>query len=198
MNLTIRNMKKKSLLYMVLLTLLFCVGGCKGKSEDLSCRLWVYSSSSKVYQIRFNGKDSIETKCGSMEFNNYESIRGYDGRNSELNSVYVVKKCKLPDKQADQMINLLKRLDLKAVSDTLEKGVNDVWFFALYLPRQTICHELVKTKNEDLNLLLKMLVDNSPYYVNMEERIWQGQEYEDYLIKEYGKHKLVLPKCAYE
>lgn len=191
-------MKKKCLLYMVLLTLLFCVEGCGDKTEDLSCRLWVYSSSSKVYQIRFNGKDSIETKCGSMEFNNYESIRGYEGRNSELDSVFVVKKCKLPDKQVDQMINLLQIINFKAVSDTLRKGVNDVWFFALYLPKQTICHELMETQDEDLNRLLEMLIDNSPYYVNMEDRIWQGQEYEDYLIKEFGKHKLVLPKSAYE
>lgn len=194
-------MKKKYLLYMVLLTLLFCVEGCREKSEELSCKLLVYSSSSRTYQIRFNGMDSIETKVGLMQSSVYGyMLRGYPsvGRNGVFDSVYVIKKCKLPNEKTDEIINLLKKINSKTVTDTLERGVNDVFNFALYLPKQTVAFELVKTKDEDVNRLLKMLIDNSPYYVNMEANIWQGQEYEDYLIKEFGKHKLVLPKSAYE
>lgn len=194
-------MKKKYLLYMVLLTLLFCVEGCREKSEELSCKLLVYSSSSRTYQIRFNGMDSIETKVGLMQSSVYGyMLRGYPsvGRNGVFDSVYVIKKCKLPNEKADEIINLLKKINSKTVTDTLERGVNDVFNFALYLPKQTIAFELVKTKDEAVNRLLEMLIDNSPYYVNMEANIWQGQEYEDYLIKEFGKHKLVLSKSAYE
>jgi len=194
-------MKKKYLLYMVLLTLLFCVEGCREKSEELSCKLLVYSSSSRTYQIRFNGMDSIETKVGLMQSSVYGyMLRGYPsvGRNGVFDSVYVIKKCKLPNEKTDEIINLLKKINSKTVTDTLERGVNDVFNFALYLPKQTVAFELVKTKDEDVNRLLKMLIDNSPYYVNMEANIWQGQEYEDYLIKEFGKRKLVLPKSAYE
>lgn len=194
-------MKKKYLLYMVLLTLLFCVEGCREKSEELSCKLLVYSSSSRTYQIRFNGMDSIETTVGLMQSSVYGyMLRGYPsvGWNGVFDSVYVIKKCKLPNEKADEIINLLKKINSKTVTDTLERGVNDVFNFALYLPKQTIAFELVKTKDEAVNRLLEMLIDNSPYYVNMEANIWQGQEYEDYLIKEFGKHKLVLPKSAYE
>jgi len=194
-------MKKKCLLYLVLLTLLFCVEGCREKSEELSCKLLVYSSSSRTYQIRFNGMDSIETKVGLMQSSVYGyMLRGYPsvGRNGVFDSVYVIKKCKLPNEKTDEIINLLKKINSKTVTDTLERGVNDVFNFALYLPKQTVAFELVKTKDEDVNRLLKMLIDNSPYYVNMEANIWQGQEYEDYLIKEFGKRKLVLPKSAYE
>lgn len=194
-------MKKKYLLYMVLLTLLFCIEGCREKSEELSCKLLVYSSSSRTYQIRFNGMDSIETKVGLMQSSVYGyMLRGYPsvGRNSVFDSVYVIKKCKLSNEKADEIINLLKKINSKTVTDTLERGVNDVFNFALYLPKQTIAFELVKTKDEAVNRLLEMLIDNSPYYVNMEANIWQGQEYEDYLIKEFGKHKLFLPKSAYE
>ena len=194
-------MKKKYLLYMVLLTLSFCVEGCREKSEELSCKLLVYSSSSRTYQIRFNGMDSIETKVGLMQSSVYGyMLRGYPsvGSNGVFDSVYVIKKCKLPNEKADEIINLLKKINSKTVTDTLERGVNDVFNFALYLPKQTIAFELVKTKDEAVNRLLEMLIDNSPYYVNMEANIWQGQEYEDYLIKEFGKHKLVLPKSAYE
>ena len=186
---------------MVLLTLLFCVEGCREKSEELSCKLLVYSSSSRTYQIRFNGMDSIETTVGLMQSSVYGyMLRGYPsvGRNGVFDSVYVIKKCKLPNEKADEIINLLKKKNSKTVTDTLERGVNDVFNFALYLPKQTIAFELVKTKDEAVNRLLEMLIDNSPYYVNMEANIWQGQEYEDYLIKEFGKHKLVLPKSAYE
>lgn len=194
-------MKKKYLLYMVLLTLLFCIEGCREKSEELSCKLLVYSSSSRTYQIRFNGMDSIETKVGLMQSSVYGyMLRGYPsvGRNSVFDSVYVIKKCKLSNEKADEIINLLKKINSKTVTDTLERGVNDVFNFALYLPKQTIAFELVKTKDEAVNRLLEMLIDNSPYYVNMEANIWQGQEYEDYLIKEFGKHKLFLSKSAYE
>lgn len=194
-------MKKKYLLYMVLLTLLFCIEGCREKSEELSCKLLVYSSSSRTYQIRFNGMDSIETKVGLMQSSVYGyMLRGYPsvGRNSVFDSVYVIKMCKLSNEKADEIINLLKKINSKTVTDTLERGVNDVFNFALYLPKQTIAFELVKTKDEAVNRLLEMLIDNSPYYVNMEANIWQGQEYEDYLIKEFGKHKLFLPKSAYE
>ena len=145
--------------------------------------------------------DSIETKVGLMQSSVYGCmLRGYPsvGRNGVFDSVYVIKKCKLPNEKADEIINLLKKINSKTVTDTLERGVNDVFSFALYLPKQTIAFELVKTKDEAVNRLLEMLIDNSPYYVNMEANIWQGQEYEDYLIKEFGKHKLVLPKSAYE
>ena len=194
-------MKKKCLLYVVLLTLFLCVEGCRDKSEDLSCRLLVYASSSKAYQIRFNGMDSIETKIGLMQSRVYgQMLRGYPsaGRDSVFDSVYVIKKCKLPNSKADKIINLLKIINSNAVSDTLEKGWNDVFYFALYLPKQTIAFELLETKNENVNRLLEMLIDNSPCYVNMEDRQWQGQEYEDYLIKKIGKCKFVLPKSVYE
>lgn len=94
--------------------------------------------------------------------------------------------------QADSIVDVLKRLNSKIVTDTLEKGVKDVWEYSLFLPKQTISLELVKNKDEDVNSLLTKLIDNSPYYVNMEDRIWFDQEYEDYLIKKYGKRKLSL------
>ena len=36
------------------------------------------------------------------------------------------------------------------------------------------------------------LDSSAPYYINMEDRYWDGQEYEDYLINKYGKRKLSL------
>ena len=190
-------MKEKLLYCGILLALLFCIGSCRcrDKSEDLSCKLLVYSSSFKIYQIKFNGKDSIETKCGKMdkELRDCPSV----GRNSELDSVYVVKKCKLPKNQANKIRSLIKTINSKAVADTLERGVKDVFFFALYLPRQTVAFELVDTGDEDVNRLLELLIDSSPCYVNKEVRIWQDQEYEDYLIKNYGKDKLILSRSSY-
>ncbi len=187
-------MKEKLIYSVILSVLLFSVGSCRDKSEDLSCKLLVYASSSRTYQIKFNGKDSIETKCGLMENNVCDLIDEYPsvGRNSELDSVYVVKKCKLPDNQAGKIRSLMKKISSKVVTDTIERGVKDVFRFALYLPKQTVAFELVETKDEDVNRLLKMLIDSSPCYVNMEVRIWLDQEFEDYLIKTYGKDKLIF------
>lgn len=51
---------------------------------------------------------------------------------------------------------------------------------------------MVKNENEDVNALLELLIDNSPYYINMESTMWYDQEHEEQLIREYGKHKLSL------
>ena len=83
-------------------------------------------------------------------------------------------------------------MNSKIVTDTLEKGVKDVWEYSLFLPKQTISLELVKNKDEDVNSLLTKLIDNSPYYVNMESTMWYDQEVEEQIIREYGKRKLSL------
>ena len=76
--------------------------------------------------------------------------------------------------------------------NTIGKGVRDLWYYALYLPKQTINMELVKNEDEDVNALLELLIDNSPYYVNMESTMWYDQEVEEQIIREYGKRKLSL------
>ena len=188
-------MKTKYFFKILLITLLFSVNGCKDNPQELSCRLYVYGGFGKIYQIYFNGKDSIETKCGRMSVDNYDLLRynpPLPQRKNVFDTVFVKKKCRLSQKLADEIRASMKRLNSKIVTDTLEKGVKDVWYYGLYLPKQTISLELVKNKDEDVNSLLTKLIDNSPYYVNMECRIWFDQEYEDYLINKYGKRKLSL------
>lgn len=188
-------MKTKYFFKILLITLLFSVNGCKDNPQELSCRLYVYGGFGKIYQIYFNGKDSIETKCGRMSVDNYDLLRynpPLPQRKNVFDTVFVKKKCRLSQKLADEIRASMKRLNSKIVTDTLEKGVKDVWYYGLYLPKQTISLELVKNKDEDVNSLLTKLIDNSPYYINMEDRIWFDQEYEDYLIKKYGKRKLSL------
>lgn len=188
-------MKTKDFFKILLITLLFSVNGCKDNPQELSCRLYVYGGFGKIYQIYFNGKDSIETKCGRMSVDNYDLLRynpPLPQRKNVFDTVFVKKKCRLSQKLADEIRASMKRLNSKIVTDTLEKGVKDVWYYGLYLPKQTISLELVKNKDEDVNSLLTKLIDNSPYYINMEDRYWDGQEYEDYLIKKYGKRKLSL------
>ena len=188
-------MKTKYFFKILLITLLFSVNGCKDNPQELSCRLYVYGGFGKIYQIYFNGKDSIETKCGRMSVGNYDLLRynpPLPQRKNVFDTVFVKKKCRLSKKLADEIRASMKRLNSKIVTDTLEKGVKDVWEYSLFLPKQTISLELVKNKDEDVNSLLTKLIDNSPYYINMEDRYWDGQEYEDYLINKYGKRKLSL------
>ena len=188
-------MKTKYFFKILLITLLFSVNGCKDNPQELSCRLYVYGGFGKIYQIYFNGKDSIETKCGRMSVDNYDLLRynpPLPQRKNVFDTVFVKKKCRLSQKLAAEIRASMKRLNSKIVTDTLEKGVKDVWYYGLYLPKQTISLELVKNKDEDVNSLLTKLIDNSPYYINMEDRYWDGQEYEDYLINKYGKRKLSL------
>ena len=188
-------MKTKDFFKILLITQLFSVNGCKDNPQELSCRLYVYGGFGKIYQINFNGKDSIETKCGRMSVDNYDLLRynpPLPQRKNVFDTVFVKKKCRLSQKLADEIRASMKRLNSKIVTDTLERGVKDVWYYGLYLPKQTISLELGKNKDEDVNALLEMLIDNSPYYVNMEDRIWFDQEYEDYLINKYGKRKLSL------
>ena len=188
-------MKKRYFSYFVLITLMFSFNGCKENPQDLSCRLYVYDSPTKVYQISFNGIDSIETICGAMDFDLFVFMKTnhiLPKGSKVFKAIHAKKQKQLEKNQADSIVDILKRLNSKIVTDTLEKGVKDVWEYSLFLPNQTISLELVKNKDEDVNALLEMLIDNSPYYVNMEDRIWFDQEYEDYLINKYGKRKLSL------
>lgn len=193
-------MKKRIFYCGILLALLLGVGSCRERQKDLSCKLLVYARSIRTFQIDFNGKDSIETKCGLMDKVYGPMITGNPSvaRNRELDSVYVVKKCKLSKQKADEIIHLIKRIKSKVVTDTLMKDVNGFFNFALYLPKQTVAFELVDTGDKDVNRLLEMLINSSPYYVNTEIRQWWGQKYEDSLIREDGKHKFILPKIPYK
>lgn len=185
-------MKKVYLFYMFFAALLF--GGCKHDTAKTACELYVYMSSGKVYQISFNGKDSIETICGDM-FKNYGMLlyhRPLPKGEYAFDSIYVKEKCKLPHELAGKILETVKRLNSKVVADSMERGVRDLWFYALYLPKQTINMELVKNEDEDVNALLELLIDNSPYYVNMESTMWYDQEVEEQIIREYGKRKLSL------
>lgn len=193
-------MKEKILYCGILLALLFCMGSCRERQKDLSCKLLVYAASIRTFQISFNGKDSIETKCGLMDKVYGPMITGNPSaaRNRELDSVYLVKKCKLSKQKADEIIHLIKRIKSKVVTDTLMKGVNGFDNFALYLPKQTVAFELIDTGDKDVNHLLEMLINNSPYYIDTEYRQWWGQEFEDSLVREHGKHKFILPKNPYK
>lgn len=157
-------MKKAYLFYMFFAALLF--GGCKHDTTKTACELYVYMSSSKVYQISFNGKDSIETICGDM-FKNYNMLfyrRTLPKGENAFDTVYAKKKCKLSHKLAVKILYTMKRLNSKVIADSMEKEVRDLWCYALYLPKQTIKMELVKNKDEDVNTLLELLIDNSLLY----------------------------------
>lgn len=116
-------MKTKYFFKILLITLLFSVNGCKDNPQELSCRLYVYGGFGKIYQIYFNGKDSIETKCGRMSVGNYDLLRynpPLPQRKNVFDTVFVKKKCRLSQKLADEIRASMKRLNSKIVTDTLE------------------------------------------------------------------------------
>ncbi len=102
-------------------------GGCKHDTAKTACELYVYMSSGKVYQISFNGKDSIETICGDM-FKKYGMLSCRlplpKGENA-FDTVYAKKKCKLSHELVGKILNTVKRLNSKVVADSLEKGATD-------------------------------------------------------------------------
>ena len=188
-----RIMKERYLFYIFFIVLL--LGGCKCNTDQSACELYVYMGGDKIYQIYFNGKDSLETICGVMEKDKYRMLiysRPLPKGENAFDSVYVKKMCRLSQKQAIKIATVLNLLNSKVVADTIEKGVKDVWHYALYLPKQTINLELVKNNDEDVNSLLELLIDNSPYYVNMASTMWYDQEIEEQIIRECGRHKLSL------
>lgn len=191
-------MKKLLLICGYLLIVMLFVSCCK-KQKQQPCKLLVYGSLDKIYQIDFNGKDSLKTLCGTFEINPTKHINkfGYvikhsqifSEKNFHLESVYMYSSVKLSRRQSRCLISILKRLNSKVITDTVKGTWKDVWNIYLSLEKQNISLQTYGIKDSDIQMLVDSMIEYSPLFINVYSNTWFGFEKEQELIRRYDKRK---------
>lgn len=189
-------MKKILVICVYLLVVMLFVSCCK-KQKLQSCKLFVYGSFDKIYQINFNGKDSLKTLCGTFEIKSAIDEFGYaikdskefGKKNFHLEPVYMYSSVKLSRRQSRCLISILKRLNSKVITDTVKGTWKDVWNIYLSLEKQNISLQTYGIKDPDIQMLVDSMIEYSPLFINVYSNTWFGFEKEQELIRRYDKRK---------
>lgn len=122
-------MKKQTTLFLSLALVATCITGCR-KETSAPCRLFIYGTLSKVYQINFNEKDSIETICGTFDMiaskyrnspKKYATVNDFHNKEIPWEDIYMHKAEKLKPEQASHIISIVNRLNAKEITDTKKR-----------------------------------------------------------------------------
>ena len=70
-------MKNKLFVFWGVVIAMMIVASCQREVKRHPCRLFIYGSYMKVYQIDFNGKDSIQTICGDFKSDSHVKDGNY-------------------------------------------------------------------------------------------------------------------------
>lgn len=188
---------KKIAFFCCLLIFSFVLGGCHKQCQS-PCKLFIYGSFSRIYQINFNGCDSLETICGTFigQPAKYKNKFGYilvdsiilGDKNFHLNKIYMSKAMKLNSEQAHHLTSILERLNSKEITDTVKGKLKDVWNICFFLKRQRFCLQTTGIKDSDIQMLVDTLKEYSPLFI-LEENDWWGMENELELIRMYDNRK---------
>lgn len=184
-------MKRILMLFWVLFVVLIILGGCHASREKHSCRLYVYRGSTRVYQIVFNGRDSLETFCGKICLDSLR-LRGLKGtmgnKDFKLSTVYMKKSRKLGKSQACQLKTIISRLNSRLIVDTVKGNWKDVRDVYLSLGEQGFDLQEGNIKDPDIQMLVDSLIEYSPLFI-LDANDWWGMEDELELIRMFDKRK---------
>lgn len=189
-------MKRLFVIFGIIFILIMQITGCSGQRPQYSCKLFIYSGVNKIYQINFDGRDSIETICGTYILSHYDSlkkngyiIRPFGLKTFHLETIYLRKAKKLDEEQACQLSSILCRLNSKVITDTIKGEIRDVWNIYLSLEKQNVELQMVGIKDHDIQLLVDSLVEYSPLFINMYSNTWFGIENEQEMIRMYDRRR---------
>lgn len=183
-------MRKIFYFYIIVILLVeFC--SCQSYISEASCRLFVYRaySPNKVYEISFNGKDSIETICGEVDWDNFFNPideKRFNSNTFQFDTIYLQKQLKLSKEYCDTLQETLRMLNSKTLVDTVPTLCKDGEYFYVALDKQDICQVDGFFKDNDLIRLCEKLIEYSPIYINRCDWHWWNLEVEE-LISKYCK-----------
>ena len=179
----------KMLLALCCLVIAMSFVACCKKLKRHPCRLFIYGSYSKVYQIDFNGKDSIQTICGDLKFDSHVKNGKIINLPSPFSCIYMQKAKRLKKAQACNLISILERLNSKVITDTIKGEIRDTWNIRLFLEKQDVNLQTYGIKDPDIKMLVDSLVEYSPLFINVYSNEWFGLENELEMIRMYDKRK---------
>lgn len=182
-------MKRGIVVFFSLFIVFLFVVVCQDRKNQQPCRLFIYSSSIKVYQIDFNGKDSIKTICGKFKLDAFDKRGRVINIHSPFSCIYMQKSQKLGAKQCRSLDAILNRLNSRVITDTVKGEIRDVWNICLVLEKQTINLQAVGIKDSDIKMLVDSLKEYSPLFINDDSNGWFGLDTELEMIRMYDKRK---------
>lgn len=172
---------------------------CCKKLKQQSCRLYVYGSLDKIYQIDFDGKDSMVTLCGAYDehptkyYNEYgyvsEDTVDFGDKNFHLKHIYLRGSAKLSRRRSRCLLSILNRLNSRVVSDSVIGAWADTWKIYVSLEKQNIGMQQYGIKDPDLRMLVDSMIEYSPLFINDYSDDWQGMGLEQSMIRMYDKRK---------
>ena len=190
---------KKFIIVTFFALILAFLASCQGNKKASPCKLVIYGSYQKVYQISFNGIDSIKTICGHVDVkvkSPYVDKSGLfdeksflESKDFVINPIYLHSSKKINKEQAGNLIAILNRLNSKVITDTIMGGSKDVWYIHLSLEKQNIFREAVDYKDKDLKLLVDSLIEYSPIFINNYGHNWFGLENELEMTRMFDHRK---------
>ena len=175
----------KKIINLASLFILFavCLNSCVGTAYEPPCQMFIYRAYSphKVYRISFNGKDSIETVCGEVNWDKFFTLideKRFNSKAFHFDTIFLKKQELLPEELRDTLLETLRTLNSKIVADTVFKYCRDEEYFYLSLEKQDICQSDSRLKDEDLIKFYKKLIEYSPIYINRCHWHWRTLEME--------------------
>lgn len=165
------------------------VTSCQREDERHLCKLFIYSSYSKAYQIDFNGKDSIKTICGDLKLDSYDTLGKITNIRTPFSCIYMQKVKRLKRVQTCNLISILERLNSKVITDTIKGEYKDIWNIRLFLEKQDVYLQTYGIKDPDIKMLVDSLVEYSPLFINVYSNEWFGLENELEMIRMFDKRK---------
>lgn len=176
-------MKKVYLALIAIITV-----SCQESNKAIPCKLIYYGTYNKVYEISFNGIDSIETRCGHVDFkleSPYKDKYGHTDKKKFFGSkdfiitpIYLHRSKKMNQEQASSLIAILNRLNSKITTDTLMGDLKMFGISIFPLKSKKIFREAVDYKDYNLKMLVDSLIEYSPIFINDYSHNWFGLENE--------------------
>lgn len=98
-------------------------------STDMSCEMFYFIVQRKVYQVTYNGKDSIRSICGSAKYDmfNLRDKRKLTSASLKFDTIFLDRSKRLTDSQVLQLNKCVSRV--KALGKAPKQGVDikDGW-----------------------------------------------------------------------
>lgn len=109
-------------------------------STDMSCEMFYFIVQRKVYQVTYNGKDSIRTLCGSAKYDMFNLIdkRKLTSTTINFDTIFLDRSKKLTDSQILQLNKCVSRV--KTLGKVPKPGVDikDGWYVYLSVGKLAI------------------------------------------------------------
>ena len=172
---------------------LVALSSCNNKCKNVPCQIIVYdqASSTKAYLISYNGKDSIETICGSLYFDIIRRLHYNQKINTEdisFREIYLHKSQKITRKQNDSLQTIICQLLSNPTTDTIPILARDATYLYIALENQHTNLPKGCIKDKRLIKLSEKLIEYSPLYINTYSWFWMGPEIEEQIIQEYKQY----------